>query len=128
MEQTIRSVVDAAYLPLSIIIIGIGNCDFSKMVTLDGDDGLIDSAGRRAKRDLVQFVAFNEFKGNPQKLAEKVLEELPSQLCEYMRFMNIQPEPPQIVDVDSLKWDSGVQSLARNMANTGKIYFIIFLY
>ena len=40
METTINAIIESAHLPLSIIIIGIGNEDFSKMVTLDGDDGL----------------------------------------------------------------------------------------
>ena len=37
MDATISSIIDAAYLPLSIIIIGIGNADFSSMEILDGD-------------------------------------------------------------------------------------------
>ena len=40
MEQTINSIINAAALPLSIIIIGIGNDNFEKMTILDGDDGL----------------------------------------------------------------------------------------
>lgn len=41
MEATINSVINAAYLPLSIIIVGIGNnTDFKNMDILDGDDGL----------------------------------------------------------------------------------------
>ena len=53
MDATITSIVNCAYLPLSIIIIGIGNEDFSNMETLDGDNGLYDSHGRKAERDLV---------------------------------------------------------------------------
>eukprot|EP00828_Plagiopyla_frontata_P028001 TRINITY_DN3627_c0_g1_i9.p1 TRINITY_DN3627_c0_g1~~TRINITY_DN3627_c0_g1_i9.p1 ORF type:complete len:494 (-),score=38.94 TRINITY_DN3627_c0_g1_i9:542-2023(-) len=84
MDQTKTALVDSAFLPLSIIIIGIGNADFSNMEILDGDDGLWDSKGRKAQRDLVQFVPFNQFNGDPIKLAEEVLEELPRQLVEYM--------------------------------------------
>ena len=43
------------------------------METLDGDEGLWDPSGRKAKRDLVQFVPFNKFNGNPNALAENVL-------------------------------------------------------
>jgi len=42
MEPTKISLVDAAFLPISIIIIGIGNADFTNMEILDGDEGLID--------------------------------------------------------------------------------------
>lgn len=41
MENTINSIIKAAYLPMSIIIVGIGsNTDFKNMEILDGDDGL----------------------------------------------------------------------------------------
>ena len=111
MDKSAAAIVDAAYLPLSIIIIGIGNADFGKMEYLDGDNGLVDSDGRKAKRDLVQFVPFNKFKGNPAKLAESVLEELPMQLCEYMRMVGIKPDPPQVVDINNMKF-STQQSIA----------------
>lgn len=42
MEATKTSIVAASHLPLSIIIVGVGNEDFSNMEILDGDDGLID--------------------------------------------------------------------------------------
>lgn len=38
---------------MSIIIIGIGNEDFTDMVELDGDLGLVDDSGNIAERDLV---------------------------------------------------------------------------
>jgi len=40
MEETKNSLIEAAYLPMSIIIIGVGTADFSLMDELDGDDGL----------------------------------------------------------------------------------------
>lgn len=53
MDKTIDEIFRAADLPLSIIIIGIGNADFDLMETLDGDDGLYNSRGQRCWRDLV---------------------------------------------------------------------------
>jgi len=40
VEATINSIIKSSHLPLSIIIVGVGDADFSDMVTLDGDDGL----------------------------------------------------------------------------------------
>lgn len=80
MEATTTSIVAASRLPLSIIIIGIGNADFTNMEILDGDKGLVDSSGRKAERDLVQFVPYNDFKNDPAALARTVLEELPDQV------------------------------------------------
>lgn len=46
MNETIDSLVFAADLPLSVIIIGIGNADFGNMEKLDSDGGpLINSRG-----------------------------------------------------------------------------------
>lgn len=43
MEETKKAIISAAYLPMSIIIVGIGDADFTNMEILDGDDGLWDS-------------------------------------------------------------------------------------
>ena len=92
LQQTIDILVEGSFLPLSVIIIGIGEDDFHEMVVLDGDKNPITSSkGVVRKRDLVQFVKFNKFKNNPTKLAEKVLEEVPKQLIEYYAMKNIDP-------------------------------------
>lgn len=41
-------IVESSNLPFSIIIIGIGDADFSNMEELDGDDGLWDTLGNKA--------------------------------------------------------------------------------
>jgi hypothetical protein len=40
MNETINAIIDACNLPLSIIIIGVGEDDFTNMDILDGDNGL----------------------------------------------------------------------------------------
>lgn len=60
MDKTVSLIVNNSRLPLSIIIVGIGKADFTNMNTLDGDNGLFDSNGRKADRDIVQFVPFNQ--------------------------------------------------------------------
>jgi hypothetical protein len=48
---------------MSIIIVGVGNADFTDMKILDGDDGALRSPrGEPALRDIVQFVPFRELK------------------------------------------------------------------
>ncbi|KAL7977739.1 hypothetical protein Chor_009688 [Crotalus horridus] len=56
------AVVRASRLPLSIIIVGIGNADFSDMRELNGDRGMLETEEGRAVRDIVQFVPVREFK------------------------------------------------------------------
>ena len=40
MDQVIKLIIQSAKLPLSVIIIGVGDEDFEKMEILDGDKGL----------------------------------------------------------------------------------------
>lgn len=92
MDDTINAIVDASYLPVSIIIIGIGMNDFGNMDTLDADDNpLIDKYGRKAARDIVQFVPFYKFNNSGEALAKDVLEEVPRQLVDYYKIININP-------------------------------------
>ena len=93
MDDTINSLVEASFLPISVIIIGIGTADFSAMNVLDADENpLFDKNGRKADRDLVQFVPFNDYKNDPPKLAEQVLEEIPRQVVEYYTHKGIKPK------------------------------------
>jgi len=101
MDLTKKVIVDSSHLPLSIIIIGIGNASFDNMDILDGDDGLWDASGRKAQRDLVQFVPFNKFAGDPTALAAHVLEELPLQVTEYMRLVGKMPKKIDNTDISA---------------------------
>jgi len=91
MPETIEEIVNASELPLSIIIVGVGKADFKNMEKLDGDNGVLKSKGRQSTRDLVQFVPFRDYKGDPGLLASKVLAEVPNQLLQYMKMINKKP-------------------------------------
>ena len=92
VDDTINELVAGSFLPLSVIIIGVGNADFSTMNVLDADDNpLTDSKGTLAARDLVQFVPFLKFENNPERLAQEVLAEIPRQIIEYYQQNNLDP-------------------------------------
>ena len=92
IDATIDELVNGSFLPLSVIIIGIGKADFSNMNVLDADENpLVSSGGIRAKRDLVQFVPFLRYENNPQLLAQEVLAEIPKQILEYYEQNNLDP-------------------------------------
>lgn len=93
MEETKKLIVEASDLPLSIIIIGVGNEEFKMMEELDADKGVLrDSNGRAASRDIVQFVKFSDYQvAGSNGLAEKVLQEVPEQLVAYMLSKKIYP-------------------------------------
>lgn len=61
-KQTINAIIDASKLPISIIIVGVGDADFDSMDELDADDARLSMNGRTAERDIVQvFFAFTQF-------------------------------------------------------------------
>lgn len=63
MDEARHAIVQAAKLPMSIIIIGVGNADFAAMEFLDGDSNVLRSyTGEEAVRDIVQFVPFRDFR------------------------------------------------------------------
>ena len=89
IDDTINELVESSFLPLSVVIIGIGCANFSQMERLDADiNPLINSKGEEACRDLVQFVPFLKFEKNPEKLSDEVLAEIPKQLVEYYEQNN----------------------------------------
>merc|ERR1712129_456366 len=66
-------------LPLSIIIVGVGN-----------DGRLMNSKGQYAKRDIVQFVPMNKFQ-RLSELSKETLMEIPDQFLSYVRAWNVKP-------------------------------------
>ena len=92
-QQTIDAIIDASFLPFSLVIIGVGNDHFSEMVELDADVApLISSNGTKMLRDVVQFVPFNIYRNNPNALSQEVLAEIPKQIVEFYSMLKIYPK------------------------------------
>eukprot|EP00096_Caligus_rogercresseyi_P007831 TRINITY_DN2592_c0_g1_i2.p1 TRINITY_DN2592_c0_g1~~TRINITY_DN2592_c0_g1_i2.p1 ORF type:complete len:543 (-),score=173.90 TRINITY_DN2592_c0_g1_i2:737-2365(-) len=99
LPATKRAIVDASSLPMSIIIVGVGDEDFSAMEELDGDKTTLSSGNVPCKRDIVQFVELRKYvKGDKAEwskefLAKDVLAEIPEQLLGYMNMKGFAPKP-----------------------------------
>jgi hypothetical protein len=96
LEETKRSIISASRLPLSIIIVGVGDEDFSAMDALDSDDKLLRSGSMVAQRDIVQFVELRKFllgggSWSKEALGRAVLAEIPTQLQGFMKVNGFQP-------------------------------------
>ena len=80
---------------MSIVIVGVGSDDFESMDILDADEVPLYSMKykKNMESDIVQFVAYREFKGNPTALARETLDEIPRQLLDFMRKNHIDPLP-----------------------------------
>ena len=92
VEVTRQAIQAASNSPLSIVIVGIGNADFSAMQFLDDfQNGEFGGEGR----DICQFVEFSRHKYNKSSLTKASLEEIPDQVVEYFYTNNrIKPNPP----------------------------------
>ena len=91
--ETSAALVRCSRLPMSVIIIGVGNEDFSQMNVLDADvQPLRDFQGNTSARDIVQFVPFRDYAANPPSLAEAVLRELPKQVDEFYQSIGVIPQ------------------------------------
>ncbi|CAJ1930913.1 unnamed protein product [Cylindrotheca closterium] len=89
LEDTKQAIKYASSAPLSIVIVGVGDEDFSKMQWLDDFHVEDDEV-----RDIVQFVEFNKHRDNRQHLTQETLDEIPDQLVDYFLGEGIMPLPP----------------------------------
>ena len=86
--ETMRALVEASHLPLSVLMVGVGDGNFGRLEYMDGEGRAkghccVDEDGNEAVRDIVQFAAFREVGGNASALASKLLQELPGQVLDY---------------------------------------------
>lgn len=82
LQLTVDEIVAASGLPLSIVIVGVGDADFDSMAALDADESPLYSQAhsKYCERDIVQFVPYLEYKNDEAALTKQVLGEIPKQL------------------------------------------------
>jgi vacuolar-type H+-ATPase subunit F/Vma7 len=125
LDETIDELVVACDLPISIIIVGVGNEDFSMMKFLDADENPLFSKTYQAapSRDIVQFVPFRDFKQKSYALAREVLQEIPQQVTEFMKIKKIVPKVNKETQVKrflSRRFSSPLNSNGSNSVKLGK--------
>ena len=81
--------------PLSIVIVGVGNADFSSMQFLD-------DCTPPGERDIAQFVPFNEHNKSSVDLSSATLKEVPSQLVGFFQKRGVQPKAAVDVGEDEI--------------------------
>lgn len=99
MHLTKHAIIEASKLPISIIIVGVGDDNFQAMEELDSDDVRLSVDGSFVERDIVQFVPLNKYLSKDGEhirsqydLAEEVLAEIPEQVTSYMVWRGFRPE------------------------------------
>jgi hypothetical protein len=87
VQATAASLNQASDAPLSIVIVGVGDADFSSMQFLD-------DCSKPGTRDIAQFVQFNKHSHDSVALTSETLKEIPNQLVDYFQSKSIAPLPP----------------------------------
>lgn len=87
VNATAAAINQVSDAPLSVVIVGVGNADFSGMKFLD-------DASKPGKRDIAQFVEFSKHSSNSVALTSVTLHEIPDQVVGYFSSKGIQPLPP----------------------------------
>lgn len=96
VKETKKQLIEASDDPLSVVIVGIGDADFSGMEFLDEHDST-----KEAGRDITKFVRFSDYKSF-NSLTEAVLDEIPDQLVEYFYNREIMPGKMEEYDPDEV--------------------------
>ena len=86
-QATAAALKQVSDAPLSIVIIGVGDADFSSMQFLD-------DSSKPGQRDIAQFVEFNKHGRDSVALTSETLREIPDQLVGYFQSKSIAPLPP----------------------------------
>jgi len=86
IDEMVRQLIKSERYPISVCIVGVGDGNFTKMLQMDSKTKpLEDKDGNKSERDMCQFVRYNDFKYKPDKLAEYMLTDIPSQVEAYYR-------------------------------------------
>ena len=102
MDETLEALVDASHLPISFVIVGVGDSKFKKMtdklVKSDGSP-LTAPSGRTARSNMVKFVRFDEFvtpeltpADGKADLGAEILHAVHDQFMYFMKSNNILPK------------------------------------
>jgi len=118
-QETKHALVQMSKLPISVVLVGVGDGDMSALDQLDSDKARLSCGDEQAERDIVQFVELSKYIDpssyhhehyEPRhRLARAVLQEIPRQVTEYMRKKGIAPRIPDIPDMLQEDFDKKFQ-------------------
>jgi len=95
VRETKMELNNASGSPLSVVIVGIGDADFSRMEFLDDHDP--SDTGR----DITKFVEFSDYKSY-NALTEAVLDEIPDQLVDFFVEKGVRPSKAEVEEIENI--------------------------
>ena len=92
-QETIDAFIESSYLPLTIIIIGEGKNDLSRMNELYGKYIKVSSTGMNKNRENIIYINFtNDFKDNVNIMIEFCLREICKQIIGFYKLIKCTPQ------------------------------------
>ena len=104
-QETIDAFIESSYLPLTIIIIGEGKNDLSRMNELYGKHIKVSSTGMdKNNRDNIIYINFtNDFKDNVNSMIEFCLREISKQIIGFYQLIKCTPQLIKINNTQNVK-------------------------
>jgi hypothetical protein len=97
-NECMHAMLEASNLPISFLIVGIGDSDFTWFAQLNNDIQQSQRAANKKHRDsvierkIVHFARFNDFRGRPPKeFGDALMADLPGVAITYFQCLGIRP-------------------------------------
>ena len=120
-QKCIDLFVANTYLPLSIIVVGIGDKEFKEIKNLINKNRIFSSEGLERVRNNIYFVSMKNCNYNNEILKNKCLKEIPRQVVEFYKINKTSPD-----DVKADKLENINKSIEKsinliNVQNNNKV-------
>ena len=91
IKNTIDFIIESSYLPLTIIIIGVGNTNFEEMNTAFNSIPNIASNGIKKYRNNVLFISLKKYENNVENFIESCLKETVKHMIKFYDLIKCTP-------------------------------------
>ena len=91
-QKCIDLFISNSFLPLSVIVVGIGDKEFKEIKNLINKNRIFSSEGLERVRNNIYFVSMKNCNYNNEILKNKCLKEIPKQVVEFYKINNISPD------------------------------------
>eukprot|EP00568_Trieres_chinensis_P013882 CAMPEP_0183320008 /NCGR_PEP_ID=MMETSP0160_2-20130417/65152_1 /TAXON_ID=2839 ORGANISM="Odontella Sinensis, Strain Grunow 1884" /NCGR_SAMPLE_ID=MMETSP0160_2 /ASSEMBLY_ACC=CAM_ASM_000250 /LENGTH=250 /DNA_ID=CAMNT_0025486611 /DNA_START=15 /DNA_END=765 /DNA_ORIENTATION=- len=93
VAESMEKICQASYVPLSVIIAGIGDGEFPDLSAMKLDNAALSSpSGNAYMRDVARFVQYSQYDNSAEEFVGKAAEKIPNQLVQYYLSNGIFPK------------------------------------